>query len=135
MSWPGTTSANDEVYDLKVSLTTRFRFEASHRLEHLPASHPCHNLHGHSYEVGVEVSGEVDEATGFLIDYSDLARIAGPVVRQLDHKHLNDVEGLDITSSEHIARWLWVRIKEKLPILSKITIYETGDCSCEYSGE
>ncbi len=120
---------------MKARLSKEFHFEASHRLDHLSVDHPCYQLHGHSYRVEVEVYGEVDPKTGFVIDYRDLKAIVGPVIGRLDHRHLNDVEGLEITSTEHIARWLWNEIKPRLPILSKIIIYETTSTRCEYEGD
>lgn len=117
---------------MKVKLTKLFRFEASHCLDHLPKEHVCNHMHGHSYRVKVEVSGEVDQDTGFLIDYSDIKEIVQPIIDQLDHGHLNDIEGLEITSAEYLAAWLWDKIKPKLTQLSKITIYETDSTSCEY---
>jgi 6-pyruvoyltetrahydropterin/6-carboxytetrahydropterin synthase len=120
---------------MKVKLSKDFRFEASHRLDHLPKEHPCHKLHGHGYRVAVEVYGDVDPVTGFLIDYAELKRIVGPIIATLDHSHLNDIEGLEYTSAEHIAAWLWKKVKPQLPILSKITIFETASTHCEYTGE
>jgi 6-pyruvoyltetrahydropterin/6-carboxytetrahydropterin synthase len=120
---------------MKVTLSQQFHFDASHQLDHLPADHPCHNLHGHGYVVTVEVAGEVDPKTGFLIDYREIHKIVRPLIDQLDHHHLNDVAGLEITSTEYLARWLWERIKPKLAILSKITISETPLTKCEYRGE
>ena len=120
---------------MKVRLSKDFHFEASHVLEHLAAEHPCRRLHGHGYRVAVEVCGEVDPKTGFLIDYAELKRTVGPVIARLDHCHLNDIEGLKFTTAEHIAAWLWQQIKPKLPILSKITIHETASTHCEYVGE
>ncbi|HUV30590.1 MAG TPA: 6-carboxytetrahydropterin synthase QueD [Acidobacteriota bacterium] len=119
---------------MRVKLSKQFHFEASHRLDHLPPEHPCHELHGHSYRVEVEVAGEVSETTGFLIDYHDLKRIVQPVIDRLDHKNLNDVDGLELTSTEYVSRWLWERIKPGLPILSRITVYETATSKCEYEG-
>lgn len=120
---------------MKVTLSQQFHFDASHQLDHLPADHPCHNLHGHGYVVTVEVSGEVDPNSGFLIDYREIHQIVKPLIDQLDHRHLNDVPGLEITSTEYIARWLWERIKPKLLILIKISISETPQTKCEYRGE
>jgi len=120
---------------MKVKLSNTFHFEASHRLDHLGSEHPCHNLHGHSYRVEIEVSGKVDETTGFLIDYSEITKIVRPIIKRLDHTHLNDVEGLPLTSTEHIARWLWERIQPQLQILSRITIYETDSSKCVFEGE
>ena len=136
MSWPGTTSGDGSSAQelMKVRLSRSFHFEASHRLDHLGPEHPCYNLHGHSYRVEVEVSGEVDLTTGFLIDYSEIKRIVQPLIARLDHTHLNDVEGLPLTSTEYIARWLWERIQPELPIISRITIHETDSSKCVFEG-
>ena len=120
---------------MNVTLSQQFSFDASHQLDHLPADHPCHNLHGHGYVVLIEVSGTVDPVTGFLIDYNDIFRAVKPLITQLDHAHLNNIPGLKIASTEYIARWLWERIKPKLPLLSKISISETPLTRCEYRGE
>ena len=36
-------------------ITKNFKFEASHRLLSMPDSHPCRNIHGHSYVVRVSI--------------------------------------------------------------------------------
>jgi 6-pyruvoyltetrahydropterin/6-carboxytetrahydropterin synthase len=120
---------------MKVRLSRQFQFEASHALSHLPASHPCHSLHGHSYGVSVEVSGDVDEASGFLVDYADIHKAVKPIIDVLDHRHLNDVEGLKLATTEFIAKYLWDRVKPRLPGLCRITISETGSTQCTYEGE
>ena len=120
---------------MRVTLTRKFRFEASHQLAHLPASHPCHNLHGHSYSVEIEVSGEVDERSGFLIDYADINEVVRPLLARLDHKHLNDIPGLEKPTTEFIARWLWTQLIPGLPQLSAIAIQETPRTRCEYRGD
>jgi 6-pyruvoyltetrahydropterin/6-carboxytetrahydropterin synthase len=119
---------------MKVTLARKFRFEASHSLSHLPDDHPCHNLHGHSYALEIEVSGEVDEDSGFLLDYAEIKKAVQPLLDNLDHKHLNDVDGLEKPTTELIARWLWNRIKPALPQLSRIAIQETPTTRCEYKG-
>ncbi len=120
---------------MRVKLSKRFHFEASHRLEHLPKDHPCYNLHGHSYRVEIEVAGEVDPSTGFLIDYAEIKKAATPVIKMLDHTHLNDIDGLELTTTEYICHWLWERILPDLPQLSRITIFETDSSRCIYEGK
>jgi len=65
---------------VKVKLTKSFRFEAAHRLNQLPEDHPCYKIHGHGYRVEVEVAGEVDPKTGFLMDYGKIKDIVQPVI-------------------------------------------------------
>jgi 6-pyruvoyltetrahydropterin/6-carboxytetrahydropterin synthase len=120
---------------MRVRLIKEFRFEASHRLAHLSSDHPCYRLHGHSYRVEVEVYGEVDQATGFLVDYGDIKRIVKPIIAQLDHCHLNDIDGMQTTSAEHIVYWTWNQLKPQLPLLSRVILHETDSTSCEYCGE
>ena len=111
-----------------------FTFEAAHRLPHVPEGHKCARLHGHSYLVEVHISGQVGADTGWVMDFGDLSDALRPVRDQLDHYYLNDIEGLSNPTSEHIAKWIWDRLKPVLPQLSSILVHETCTSSCEYRG-
>jgi 6-pyruvoyltetrahydropterin/6-carboxytetrahydropterin synthase len=117
-----------------VELARKFRFEAAHHLPHVPAGHKCRRVHGHSFRVTVRVRGEVDPATGWLVDYADLAAAFEPVRLRLDHFDLNTIEGLENPTSEHVARWIWERLQPVLPALSSLTVHETCTSSCTYRG-
>jgi 6-pyruvoyltetrahydropterin/6-carboxytetrahydropterin synthase len=83
-----------------------FEFAASHRLEGLPADHPCSRLHGHNYVVRVTITGEVVEP-GFVIDYRRLSAVKDILDRQFDHRHLNDVlPGVNPTAENLAAHFL-----------------------------
>ncbi|HEX8325758.1 MAG TPA: 6-carboxytetrahydropterin synthase QueD [Tepidisphaeraceae bacterium] len=120
---------------MRLKLSKSFHFEAAHWLPTFPQGHKCRRLHGHSFRFDVIVEGDVDPAKGYLIDYGDIKLIVDPIVRQLDHYNLNDIPGLDNPTSEMIAVWLWNRIQPELPILSRITVYETCSSRCEYEGD
>ena len=45
---------------MATTLFKDFQFEAAHRLPHVPEGHKCGRLHGHSFMVRLEVTGEVD---------------------------------------------------------------------------
>ena len=111
-----------------------FRFEAAHDLPTFPPEHKCRRLHGHSFRFDVIVEGGVDPAKGYLIDYGDIKKVADPLVKQLDHYYLNEIEGLSNPTSENLARWLWDRLKPSLPQLCCILVHETCTSSCEYRG-
>jgi 6-pyruvoyltetrahydropterin/6-carboxytetrahydropterin synthase len=119
---------------MRLSLSKNFHFEAAHWLPTFPEGHKCRRLHGHSFRFDVVVEGEVDPAKGYLIDYGEIKAIVGPIVDQLDHYNLNDIEGLENPTSEMIAVWLWKRIQPELPLLAKIIVYETCTSRCEYAG-
>ena len=120
---------------MKVKLSKTFRFEAAHDLPKFPEGHKCRRLHGHSFRFDVIVEGEVDQATGCLIDYGQITRIVDPLIQQLDHYYLNQIPGLENPTSELLAQWLWNRIKPQLPLLAQIIVYETCTSACEYCGK
>src|SRR2546428_469223 len=53
---------------MKVELVKEYRFEAAHRLPHVPAGHKCARLHGHSFKIELAVAGPVDARSGWFID-------------------------------------------------------------------
>ena len=118
-----------------VELMKEFRFEAAHRLPRLPEGHKCRRLHGHSFRVEIHVGGEVDETSGMLIDYGEIKAAFSPIYQQLDHRYLNEIEGLENPTSEVLARWIWVRLKPSLPALRAIVIHETQSSGCVYRGD
>ena len=113
----------------------QFSFDAAHRLPHVPATHKCHRLHGHTYHVSIHVSGAVDANSGWVMDFGDIKQCVKPIIEQLDHYYLNEIEGLENPTAENIARWMWQRLKPALPLLSKIEIKETCTAGCIYRGD
>ena len=111
-----------------------FHIEAAHRLPNLPPEHKCSRLHGHSFRVEIHVTGTVDPKTGWIMDFADLKLAFGPVFDALDHRHLNEVPGLENPTSENLARWIWQKLKPDLPGLSKVVIAETCTSGCVYQG-
>ncbi|MCC7292527.1 MAG: 6-carboxytetrahydropterin synthase QueD [Phycisphaerales bacterium] len=118
----------------RVRLVRRFTFEAAHRLPHAPAGHRCQRLHGHSFQIELVCEGEVDDQTGWLIDFGDIKAAFEPWLEKLDHHYLNEVPGLENPTSENLARWIWARVKPRLPVLAQVTVSETCSARCEYRG-
>lgn len=118
-----------------MELAKEYRFEAAHRLPKVPDGHQCGHIHGHSYRVDVHVEGEVDEILGWVIDYGDLSVTAKPLIEELDHRYLNEIDGLENPTSEMLAQWLWWRIAPEIPQLSAITVHETATSSCTFRGK
>ncbi|WP_166824159.1 6-carboxytetrahydropterin synthase QueD [Thalassoroseus pseudoceratinae] len=110
-------------------------FEAAHRLPNLPEGHKCRRLHGHSFRVRVWVSGPVDAETGWVMDFSEIKKACAPLIDQLDHYYLNEIEGLENPTSENIARWIWQRLASQLPLLDRVEVRETCTSGCVYRGE
>jgi 6-pyruvoyltetrahydropterin/6-carboxytetrahydropterin synthase len=117
-----------------VEIFREFSFEAAHRLPHVPESHKCGRLHGHSYRVIVHVEGEVGRQTGWVMDFGDVKAVAEPVRAELDHYYLNEIPGLENPTSEVLARWIWDRLAPGLHGLSAVTVGETCTSGCTYRG-
>lgn len=118
-----------------MKLTQAFTFEAAHRLPNVPATHKCHRMHGHSYRLELQLEGPVDPKTGFVIDFFDVEKVFGPVLDQLDHHTLNDIEGLENPTAENIAVWVWDKVKPLLDNVSSVKVFETPFCWAEYEGQ
>lgn len=111
-----------------------YRIEAAHRLPNLPEGHKCFRLHGHSFRIAVYVSGEPGPESGWIMDFADIDRLFQPVFEMLDHRYLNEVEGLENPTSENLARWIWLRLEGSLPNLSAVHVHETCNSGCIYRG-
>ena len=120
---------------MRVELSKEYGFEAAHRLPNAPPGHKCQRMHGHSYRVEVSIAGEVDEQAGWLQDFADITAVVKPLLeRELDHRTLNDVPGLENPTAELLCAWLWNRLRPELPHLSAITVHETCAARCTYRG-
>jgi 6-pyruvoyltetrahydropterin/6-carboxytetrahydropterin synthase len=112
-----------------------FFFEAAHFLPSAPPGHPNARVHGHSFRVRVTVDGEPDEDTGIVVHFDDLETAVADARDALDHRMLNDVEGLAYPTLERIAMWLWDRLHNRLPGLAEIVVARDS-CheGCVYQG-
>jgi 6-pyruvoyltetrahydropterin/6-carboxytetrahydropterin synthase len=119
---------------MHVRLVKTTGFEAAHFLPTFPEGHKCRRLHGHSYKVDIIVAGEVPEEQGFLLDYGAIKAAFAPIKEQLDHYCLNEIEGLANPTSEVLAKWIWDRLKPRLPLLDELVIHETCNSRCAYRG-
>ena len=120
---------------MAMEIWKEFGFEAAHRLPNVPKGHKCERLHGHSYRVRIYVEGFLDPHLGWVVDFAEIKSAFKPILKQLDHYYLNDIEGLENPTSERLAEWIWERLSPQLPGLSKIEVSETCVSGCVYSGD
>ena len=76
-----------------MKIAKEFRWEMGHRL--LEHKGKCYNLHGHSYKLLVEFNGYVD-SHGMVIDYFDVKKIVGPIVKELDHSVVVNKQDIEL---------------------------------------
>lgn len=135
---------------MQVLTSKRFEFSAAHRYwnddwspeRNLEVFGRCTNSwgHGHNYVLEVTVVGEVDEATGMVINVTDLKRIVGGVLEGFDHKHLNQDTAWFTDrqpTTENLVGVLWSLVEPALPpevSLHRLRLYETADIFADYYG-
>lgn len=111
-----------------------FTIEAAHRLPHLPEGHKCSRLHGHSFKIDVHVRGVVDKTWGWVQDFAEISAAFRPIFEDLDHRYLNEIDGLSNPTSERLAQYVWNRLIGAVPGLCRVVIHETCTAGCLYDG-
>ncbi|MFL2629100.1 MAG: 6-carboxytetrahydropterin synthase [Flavobacteriaceae bacterium] len=134
---------------MKITVCRKAHFNAAHKLfnkkwsknENIKVFGKCsnENFHGHNYELIVKIYGEIDKATGMVIDLSLLKKIIEKEVEEeLDHKNLNlDIPYFKktIPTTENLAIYIWKKLNKAIELNCKITVilYETPRNFVEYS--
>ena len=118
-----------------MEIVKQFGFESAHSLPNVAEGHKCRRVHGHSFRVAVRVEGPVGAESGWVMDFAELKAAVQPTVDALDHRYLNELDGLENPTSEHIAVWIWDRIAPELPGLVAVEVHETCTSACTYRGE
>ena len=132
----------------KVAVFRKEHFNAAHRLnnpnwtdeknERVYGKCNNFNYHGHNYDLIVQVTGEIDPETGYVMDMKVLSDlIKKEVLDKFDHKNLNlDTEEFkDLNpSAENIAIVIYDKLKPQInPNFDlNIRLYETERNFVEY---
>lgn len=131
-----------------VVVSRRESFNAAHQLYDPALSEEqnremfgkCMNLHGHNYMLDVAVAGEIDPATGYVMDLKRLSDlVCKEIIQHVDHRNLNtDVSWLAgrIPTAENLAVAFWDRLEPRMPagILRAVRVWETDKNWAEYRG-
>ena len=132
---------------MKVYLSRRYRFAASHRL-HSPALSEAENRriygkcnnpygHGHNYTLEVTLSGAVDPATGMVANLGDLDPfVERQVLETFDHRNMNEeIETFrnKVPTTENLCVEIFHRLRGfPFAHLERVHIEETSKNSFEY---
>lgn len=109
---------------MQTEISKDFRFEAAHFLPFVDDNHKCKNIHGHSYLIRITLKGQIN-SMGWIMDLNEVSKICKPLVKMLDHKILNNIEGLENPTSENLACFIFNKLQEKMPQLYSVTIKAT----------
>ncbi len=119
----------------RTRITKSFTFDAAHWLPKVPEDHKCRRLHGHTYRLEVALEGPLDPELGWVVDYGAISGVVDPVVRELDHRCLNDLPGLENPTAEVLATWIFRRLRPELPLLVEVVVSETPRTSAIFRGD
>lgn len=135
---------------MKISLTRRYHFAASHRLHTAKLSEEenkrvygkCSNPygHGHNYVVEVTVTGPVDPETGMIANLGELDPfVQREVIEPFDQKFLNEEVaefGAQVATTENVCSEIFHRLKGfPLARLERVRVEETSKNSFEIEAD
>ena len=135
---------------MKISLSRRYHFAASHRLHTAKLSEgenkrvygKCSNPygHGHNYVLEVTVTGPVDLETGMIANLAELDPfVQREVIEPFDQKFLNEEVAEfreQVATTENVCREIFRRLKSfPLARLEKVRVEETSKNSCEFEAD
>jgi 6-pyruvoyltetrahydropterin/6-carboxytetrahydropterin synthase len=93
-----------------------FTFDAAHKTT------PDTPLHGHTFRVRVAMTGDRVPVVGWSHDLSEVEAVVADVRRMVDHRYLNEINGLETPSLENVAHWLWDRFEPRISGLTRIEV-------------
>jgi 6-pyruvoyltetrahydropterin/6-carboxytetrahydropterin synthase len=99
-----------------IELFKEFTFEAAHKVPGYS------DIHGHSFRVELFMRGEAEGTYGWATSLTHVEPPIHEVQRRLDHRFLNEIEGLEVPSLENIARWIWQRLDNQVPGLDRVVV-------------
>jgi len=78
----------------------------------------------------------INNKNDFVMDFFDIDTIFNKTVfDKLDHKYLNDIDGLQSPTTENLAKWIWNTLIKQLSILKEVHVFENDVYGCIYKGD
>jgi len=115
-------------------VSVRQHFDAAHYLRGYGGR--CENLHGHRFEVAVTVQAEKLNNMGIALDFAELKKHLGEVLKRFDHVCLNDIAPFDSVnpSSENIATTVYGELVRRLGgmVISRVEVWESPESRATY---
>ncbi|MEM7766405.1 MAG: 6-carboxytetrahydropterin synthase [Pseudomonadota bacterium] len=104
------------------AVTKAVTFEAAHYMGHQDEAHPYRSIHGHSFRIEATVAGTVQPGEQWALDFADLTAALEAVAARLDHRLLNEIEGLDVPTLERLCIWVANVLRPNLPGLASVEL-------------
>ena len=103
-------------------LSQRFYFEAAHTLSRTIDAYGSRQIHGHTYEAEITLTGQPDPMSGMVLDLAYLRQEVERVRALLDHQFLDDIAELGPATLENLCLFIKRQLIGAVPNLSCVTI-------------
>lgn len=103
-------------------LSQRFYFEAAHTLTRTIDAYGSRQIHGHTYEAEITLTGKPDLTSGMVLDLAYLRLEIERVRALLDHQFLDDIAELGPATLENLCLFIKRQLIGAVPNLSCVTI-------------
>lgn len=113
-------------------LKTRHRIYASHKLKDQGGK--CTRLHGHQYEIILETHKNELDYKNMVYDTHEINERFNEFI-QCDHLDLNTFMNEENPTMEYMSKYFYDNLKQKIPELYSVTVYETPEASVTYKKE
>ncbi len=87
-----------------MKIHTELKIDSAHRLPNYEG--PCHNLHGHSWNIVIEIETDELDKNDFVLDFRKIKE----TVMVMDHNYLNKF--VKNPTAENLAFYIATKIKE-----------------------
>jgi 6-pyruvoyltetrahydropterin/6-carboxytetrahydropterin synthase len=108
--------------DAICELSQRFYFEAAHTLHRSLETEGSLRIHGHTYEAEVTLQGCPDPQTGMLVDLAILRQEISRIRDMLDHRFLDEVNGLGPPTLENLCLFIKTNLEGNLAMLCSVSV-------------
>jgi 6-pyruvoyltetrahydropterin/6-carboxytetrahydropterin synthase len=111
---------------MMLEVSQEFYFEAAHTLVRDHETDSSRRFHGHTYNAEVTVRGEQDPRTGMVIDLAVLRAHIDLIKQMLDHRNLNEIDGLSTPTLENLAVFIAHRAQELEPRVAAVRVWRSA---------
>ena len=111
---------------MSYELSQRFFFEAAHTLSREVEAEGSRRIHGHTYHAELTVSGMPEARSGMVVDLARLRMLAQHARDLLDHRMLNEIDGLSPPTLENLCAFLWRAFESQGCTPCRVKVWREG---------
>lgn len=119
-----------------IKIGLKSHFDAAHYLRCYDGK--CANMHGHTWNIEIVLTGDQDKDSGMLLDFNIVKRILTAETDKYDHKIINEISPFDKINptAENLAEEFYNKLSIAMPKnikLLSVKLFESPKAWAEYS--